>query len=98
MKGWQAAILEDREEVFNHDTVPVPRLCLVLEGFTPQSAKPPNRSPCSNSTDTKCDNIFLRTELWILYVSKRLIRNLLSKFAWLVNCRALQIFVAYAPR
>ena len=43
--------------------------------------QPANRSPCSNSTDTKFDNIFLRIKLWILYASKRLIRNLLSKFA-----------------
>ena len=35
----------------------------------PQPAKPPNRSPCSYSTDTKFDNRFLRVELWILYVS-----------------------------
>ena len=71
---------------------------LLLEGFTPQPAKPPNRSPCFNSTDTKFDNIFLRIELCILYVSKGLVRNLLSNFAWLVNCRALQIFAAGTPR
>ena len=94
MKGWQASILEDGEEAL----VPVPRLCLVLEGFTPKSAKPLNSSPCSNSTDTKFDNIFLRVEFSILYVSKRLVQNLLSKFAWLVNCRALQNFAACAPR
>ena len=63
-----------------------------IEGFTP------NRSPCSNSTGTKFDNIFLRIESWFLYVSKRLVQNLLSKFAWSVNCRALQIFAACAPR
>ena len=63
-----------------------------FEGFTPQPAKPPNRSPCSNSTDTKFDNTFSRKELWILYVSKRLVKNLLSKFAWLVSCRALRNF------
>ena len=74
------------------------KLDMEVEGFTPNRPKPPNRSPCSNSTDTKFDNIFLRIELWILYVSKRLVQNLLSKFPWLVNCRALQIFAASAPR
>lgn len=69
-----------------------------LEGFNPQSAKPSNGSPCSNSTDMKFNNIFCRIESWILYISKRLVRNLLSKFAWLVNYRDLQIFAACASR
>ena len=56
-----------------------------------------HRSPCSNSTDTKFGNIFLRKELWVLYVSKRLVRNLLSKFAWLVNGRALQALAVCVP-
>ena len=70
---------------------------MVKARATSLAGSPPNRSPCSNSTDTKFGNIFSRKELWILYVSKRLIPNLLSKLAWLVNGRALQIFAACVP-
>ena len=70
---------------------------LASEGFTPQSAKPPNRSPCSNSTDTKFDNIFLRIELWILYVSKRLVTESIVEICLVGEFQSSAIFRCLRP-